>query len=50
MAEAIAICVIYVGPFIAAITLGAFIFETVIPAIMRRKARRARYGSAKDAR
>ena len=44
MAEAIAICVIYVAPFIIAITLGAFIFETVIPAILRRRARRKRYG------
>jgi len=48
IAEAIMICIIYVGPFIALITLGAFIMETVIPAIMRRRARRARYG--KDAR
>ena len=45
MAEAIAICVIYVGPFIAAITLGAFIFETVIPAILRKRARRKRHGT-----
>lgn len=44
MAEAIILCCIYVGPFILAITIGAFIFETVIPAIMRRRARRKRYG------
>ncbi len=42
MFEAIAICAIYVGPFILAITIGAFIFETLIPAIRRSRARRAR--------
>ena len=46
MAEAIIICIIYVGPFIALITIGAFIMETIIPAILRRKARRARYGKS----
>ena len=45
MAEAIAICVIYVGPFIAAITLGAFIFETVIPYFLKKRARRKRHGT-----
>jgi hypothetical protein len=44
MAEAIMICIIYVGPFILAITIGAFIMETIIPAILRAKARRRRYG------
>ena len=42
MFEAIAICAIYIGPFIIAITIGAFIFETLIPAIRRSRARRAR--------
>ena len=44
MAEAIMICIIYVGPFIALITLGAFIMEDVIPWFRRRRARRVRYG------
>lgn len=44
MAEAIMICIIYVGPFILAITLGALIFENIIPAIRRRRARRRRNG------
>lgn len=44
MAEAIILCCIYVGPFIVVITLGALIFENIIPAIMRRRARRKRYG------
>ena len=42
MAEAIMLCAIYVGPFVIAITIGAFIFETLIPAIRRNRARRAR--------
>lgn len=42
MAEAIMLCVIYVGPFILAITIGAFVFETLIPAILKRRARRRR--------
>ena len=42
MAEAIMLCAIYIGPFIIAITIGAFIFETLIPAIRRNRARRAR--------
>ena len=42
MAEAIMLCAIYVGPFIIAITIGAFVFETLIPAIRRNRARRAR--------
>ena len=42
MADAIMIGCIYVMPFIALITIGAFIMEKVIPAILRRKARRAR--------
>ena len=42
MAEALMICVIYITPFIVAITVGAFIFETVIPAILRKRARRRR--------
>lgn len=44
MAEAIMICIIYVAPFIIAITIGAFIVENLIPAILRRRARRRRYG------
>lgn len=44
MAEAILLCCIYVGPFILAITIVAFIFETLIPAIRRRAARRRRNG------
>ena len=42
ISEAIVLCAIYVGPFVLAITLGAFIFETVLPAIMRRRARKRR--------
>lgn len=42
IAEAIMICCIYVMPFIVAITFFSFIFETVIPAIKRKKARKAR--------
>ena len=42
MAEAIMLCAIYIGPFVIAITIGAFIFETLIPAIRRNRARRAR--------
>ena len=42
MAEAIIICCIYVGPFIVAITLLAFVFETLIPAILRSRARKRR--------
>ena len=45
MAEAIMLCVIYVGPFILAITIGAFIFETLIPAVLKRRARRKRHES-----
>jgi len=44
MAEAIIIGCIYVGPFILAITIPAFIFENVLPAIRRRRARRRRDG------
>ena len=44
MAEAIMIGIIYVAPFIILITVGAFLMETLIPAILRRRARRRRYG------
>ena len=43
LAEAIMIACIYVMPFVALITLGAFIMENVIPYIARRKARKARH-------
>ena len=36
MAEAIAVCVFLVGPFIIAITIGAVILEVILPAIERR--------------
>lgn len=42
MAEAIALCCIYVGPLVAALTVGAFLVEYVLPAIMRRRARKRR--------
>lgn len=44
MAEALAIACIYVGPFILAITIPTVIFENIIPAIRRRRARRRRDG------
>lgn len=45
MAEAIMLCCIYVGPFIALLFIGALIMEVIIPAVLRKKARRRRYGS-----
>ncbi len=45
MVEAIMICIIYVGPFILAITILAFIFEKVIPYFLRKRARRRRHGT-----
>lgn len=42
IAEAIMIWCIYVMPFIVVITILGFIFETVIPAIAKRKARKRR--------
>lgn len=44
MAEALAIACIYVGPFILVITIPTVIFENIIPAIRRRRARRRRDG------
>lgn len=44
MLDALMISIIYIAPFIIAITVGAFIFEYLIPAILRRRARRSRYG------
>lgn len=40
--EAIAIWCIYVMPFIVAITILGFVFETLIPAIARYRARKHR--------
>ena len=45
MAEAIAICVIYVGPFIGLLFIGGLIMEVIIPAIFRKRARRKRHGT-----
>ena len=44
MLDALMISIIYIAPFIIAITVGAFIVENLIPAILRRRARRSRYG------
>ena len=43
MGEAFMIFAIYMLPWIIALCIGAFIFETLIPAIRRAKARRARH-------
>lgn len=40
--EAIAIWCIYVMPFLGLLIIGGLIFEVIIPAIMRHKARKAR--------
>ena len=42
MAEAIAIACIYILPFLVAITIPTVIFENVIPAIKRKRARRVK--------
>ena len=40
--EAIAIWCIYAMPFLGLLIIGGFVFEVIIPAIMRHKARKAR--------
>lgn len=42
MLDALMISIIYIAPFIIAITVGAFVFENLIPAILRRRARRVK--------
>lgn len=42
IAEAFIICCIYILPFLVLITLGGVIFEVIIPAIAKRKARKNR--------
>lgn len=43
MGEAFAIFAIYMLPWLIVLCIGGFIFETIIPAIRRKRARRARH-------
>ena len=40
MAEAIALCCIYVGPFIGLLFIGGLIVEIIVPAVLRKRRRR----------
>ena len=40
MAEAIALCCIYVGPFIGLLFIGGLIAEVIMPAVLRKRRRR----------
>ena len=42
MIDAILICCIYIAPFLVLISVFGFIFETLIPAIAKRRARKRR--------